>query len=112
MEKKKSKFRIWFAEKRKKWNGTYEKRLCTMITVNAIAWVWCSYGLALLRRYEIAQSLSQEAVRTILGVAIAYAVKSLGENISKYGYKGKQIPEPPDEAEDEFTNSKGDDDEV
>ncbi len=112
MEKKKSRFREWFAEKRKKWNETYEKRLCTLITSNAIAWVWCSYGLALLRRYEIAQSLSQEAVRTILGVAIAYAVKSLGENISKYGYKGKQIPEPPAETEDEFANARGNDDEV
>lgn len=112
MEKKKSKFRVWFAEKRKKWNETYEKRLCTLITSNSIAWVWCSYVLAWFGKPEIAQQLSAAAVSTILGVVIAYSVKSLGENISKYGYKGKQIPEPPDEGEDEFTGSRGDDDEV
>lgn len=112
MEKKKSKFREWFAQKRKLWNETYEKRLCTAITRSAILWVWCSYGLALLGRYEIAQSLSQEAVRTILGVVIAYSAKSLSENISKYGYKGKQKPEPPDEKDDEFIGSRGNDEEV
>jgi len=77
--------RVWTA-----WNETYEKRLCTFITFNAVLWAWCSYILAWFGRYEIAQPLSQTAVTTILGVVISYSVKSLSENISKYGYTGKK----------------------
>ena len=88
--KKKMSFREWWKQKKLSWNETYEKRLCTLITVNAILWVWCSYILAWCGRYEIAQYLSQTAITSILGVVIAYSVKSLGENISKYGYKGRQ----------------------
>lgn len=96
------KIRAWFRAVRIAWNETYEKRLCTIITHSAILWVWCSYILAWFGRYEIAQSLSQEAVRTILGVVIAYSVKSLAENVSKYGYKGKQVQgtDSPTEGED------------
>ena len=72
-----------------KWGETYTKRITTFIMVNAVLWVWCSYGLALLGRYEIAQSLSQTAITAILGVVITNGAKSVTENISKNGYVGK-----------------------
>lgn len=64
---------------------TFTKCAVMFILVNAILWVWCSYGLAYLGRYEIAESLSQTAVDTILGVFVAYAVKSCVEKINEYG---------------------------
>ena len=71
------------------WNETYMKRILTVIVLNAILWVWCSYFLAWKGRYEIAQSLSQTAVTAILGVVITYGIKSVTENVSKNGYVGK-----------------------
>lgn len=65
--------------------NTFTKLAVLVILINAIAWVWCSYGLAYLGRYEIAESLSQTAIDVILGVFIAYAVKSGVENVNKYG---------------------------
>lgn len=78
---------------KRKWGETYTKRITTFIMVNAVLWVWCSYGLALLGRYEIAQSLSQTAITAILGVVITNGAKSVTENVSKNGYVGK-IVEP------------------
>jgi hypothetical protein len=71
------------------WNETYMKRLLTVIVLNAILWVWCSYVLAWFGRYEIAQQLSQTAVSAILGAVITYGLKSVTENVSKNGYVGK-----------------------
>lgn len=65
------------------------KRLATVIVYNAIAWVWCSYVLAWCGRIETVQILSQTAITTILGVVISYAFKSMVENISQYGWRGK-----------------------
>ncbi len=70
---------------RRNWLDTFTKLAVLVIIVNAIAWVWCSYGLAYLGRYEIAESLSQTAIDVILGVFIAYAVKSGVENVNKHG---------------------------
>ena len=50
---------------------------------NGCAWVWCSYLLAYLGRAEIAESLSQVALTEIVAVVLAYAVKSVVENLSK-----------------------------
>lgn len=69
--------------------GEREKRLETMKAIvwfclcNGCAWVWCSYLLAYLGRSEIAQSLSQVALTEIVAVVLAYAIKSLFENLSK-----------------------------
>ena len=71
------------------WNETYMKRINTVIILNAIAWVWCSYILAWCGRYEIAQQLSQTALTAILGVVITYGLKSVTENVSKNGYVGR-----------------------
>ena len=64
---------------------SFTKVIVLVLLINAIAWVWCSYGLAYLGRYEIAESLSATAIDVILGVFIAYAVKSGVENVNKYG---------------------------
>ena len=50
---------------------------------NGCAWVWCSYLLAYLGRTEIAESLSQVALTEIVAVVLAYAIKSVVENLSK-----------------------------
>ena len=70
--------------------GAREKRGETMkavvwfCVVNGCGWVWCSYLLAYLGRAEIAQSLSQVALTEIVAVVLAYALKSLTENLSKH----------------------------
>lgn len=51
--------------------------------LNGISWVWCSYLLAYLDKTQIAESLSQVAVTEIIGVVLAYAIKSAVENLSK-----------------------------
>ena len=50
---------------------------------NGCAWVWCSYLLAYLGREQIAEPLSGKAVTEIIAVILAYAIKSLVENLSK-----------------------------
>ena len=77
------------------WNETYTKRLVTLITVNALGWVWASYVLAYLGRYQIAENLARDVVTAIIAVVLTYSVKSLFENISKNGFKGKQKEEKP-----------------
>ena len=64
---------------------TFTKVMVMVILINAIAWVWCSYGLAYLGRYAIAESLSETAVEAVVGTFIAYAIKAGVENVSKYG---------------------------
>lgn len=51
--------------------------------LNGLAWVWCSYILAWFGRDQIAENLSQVAVTEIIGVVLAYSIKSLVENLSK-----------------------------
>lgn len=65
------------------------KNVVLIVVVNAVLWVWCSYILAFLGRYDIAESLSQTAVTSILGTMVTYGVKSAVEKISEYGYMGK-----------------------
>ena len=86
MEKKDS----WVKRAAKAWGETYWKRIMTVIVYNAIGWVWCSYVLAWFGRPEIADELSKTALSAILGVVVAYAVKSTSENISKNGFVGKR----------------------
>lgn len=59
------------------------KRVIWACLLNGFAWVWCSYILAYLDKVQIAESLSQVAVTEIIGVVLAYAVKSAVENLSK-----------------------------
>lgn len=64
---------------------SFTKVIVLVLLINAMAWVWCSYGLAYLGRYEIAESLSQTAITTILGTVITYCTKSAIENVNKHG---------------------------
>ena len=59
------------------------KLVIWVCVVNGFAWVWCSYLLAYLDKTQIAESLSQVAVTEIIGVVLAYAIKSAVENLSK-----------------------------
>ena len=59
------------------------KRVIWACLFNGFAWVWCSYILAYLDKVQIAESLSQVAVTEIIGVVLAYAIKSAVENLSK-----------------------------
>lgn len=88
--KKKKKFSAWLTKLRGEWAETYTKRVVTIITINAIGWVWASYILAYLGRYEIAEDLAREVVTAIIAVVLTYSIKSLAENVSKHGFKGKQ----------------------
>lgn len=76
----------------------YFKRLVDFIVVNAVAWVWCSYILAYLGRGQIAESLSNNAVESIIAVALVYGFKSLCENTLKYNdFTKKKKPKEPEE---------------
>lgn len=64
--------------------GTETMKLVVWVCLAmGIAWVWCSYILAYLDHPQIAESLSQVAVTEIIGVVLAYAIKSAVENLSK-----------------------------
>lgn len=52
--------------------------------IMGFAWTWCSYILAYLDKVQIAESLSQVAVTEIIGVVLAYCLKSAIENLSKH----------------------------
>lgn len=69
------------AEGKKKWETM--KMVVWVCLANGFAWVWCSYILAFLDKMQIAESLSQVAVTQIIGVVLAYAIKSAIENLSK-----------------------------
>lgn len=82
------------------------KRVIWACLFNGFAWVWCSYILAYLDKVQIAESLSQVAVTEIIGVVLAYAVKSVVENLSKnnrWPDKGGGC------SKGEFTNADGED---
>lgn len=59
------------------------KKVIWICLINGFAWVWCSYILAWMDKVQIAESLSQVAVTEIIGVVLAYAIKSVVENLSK-----------------------------
>ena len=81
------------------------KRVIWACLFNGFAWVWCSYILAYMDKVQSAESLSQVAVTEIIGVVLAYAIKSVVENLSKNNrWPDKGAPE-----EGEFTNADGKD---
>ena len=68
------------------------KKMIWVCLINGFAWVWCSYILAYLDKTQIAESLSQVAVTEIIGVVLAYCIKSAVENLSKNNH----WPDKPD----------------
>lgn len=77
---------------------TTMKKIVWVCLVNGFVWVWCSYILAYLDKPQIAESLSQVAVTEIIGVTLAYAIKSVVENLSKNNHwpdkTSVEAPEP------------------
>jgi len=59
------------------------KKVVWICLAMGFSWVWCSYILAYLDKMQIAESLSQVAVTEIIGVVLAYCIKSVVENLSK-----------------------------
>lgn len=74
------------------------KRVVWICLGNGFAWVWCSYILAAFDKTQIAEALSTAAVTEIVGVVLAYAIKSAIENLSKHNnWPDKQDPTKPAE---------------
>lgn len=76
------------------------KRVIWVCLANGFLWVWCSYLLAYLDRPQIAESLSQVAVTEIIGVVLAYAIKSAVENLSKNNRWPDKADPPEEQTED------------
>ena len=82
----------WSAHKKSRHSSSDKKQMETMkkviwiCLINGFAWVWCSYILAYLDKVQIAESLSQAAVTEIIGVVLAYSIKSAVENLSKHNF--------------------------
>lgn len=80
------------------------KKVMWICLIMGFLWVWCSYVLAWMDRVQIAESLSATAVTEIIGVVLAYCIKSAVENLSKnntWPDKVKQPDEPGPEPERE-----------
>lgn len=77
---------------------TTMKIIVWVCILNGLAWVWCSYILALLGREQIAEALSQVALKEIIGVVLIYGLKALFENLSKNNsWPDKGNPTPPED---------------
>ena len=74
------------------------KMVVWVCLANGFAWVWCSYILALLGREQIAEALSQVALKEIIGVVLIYGLKALFENLSKNNsWPDKENSTPPED---------------
>lgn len=76
--------------------------------VMGFAWVWCSYLLAWMDHPQIAESLSQVAVTEIIGVVLAYCIKSAVENLSKNNRWPDKGGAPEDQDTPEMENGRSD----
>ena len=83
------------------------KMVVWVCLANGFAWVWCSYILAFLDKMQIAESLSQVAVTQIIGVVLAYAIKSAIENLSKNNNWPDKPPTTPVETPSDTTGATG-----
>ncbi len=73
--------RIYAKRKKKKGRKyvTYTKRWLTFILINGVIWVYLSYVLAFMDRVQIAETLSTQAVISIIATMIGYFAKSAFE---------------------------------
>lgn len=80
-----------YAKRKKKKPGkkyvTYTKRWLTFILINGVIWVYLSYVLAFMDRPQIAETLSTQAVISIIATMIGYFAKSAFEK--KIGKEGE-----------------------
>ena len=77
---------LWWLSAHRSKRGRTEtmKAIVWLCLFNGFAWGWCSYLLAFLGRDQIAEQLSGKAVTEIIAVILAYAIKSILENLSKH----------------------------
>ena len=87
--------RIYAKRKKKKGKRyiTYTKRWLTFIFINGVIWVYLSYVLAFMDRVQIAETLSTQAVISIIATMIGYFAKSAFE---------KKIGKEKEERDDAF----------
>ena len=73
--------RIYAKRKKKKGKKyvTYTKRWLTFILINGVIWVYLSYVLAFMDKAQIAETLSTQAVISIIATMIGYFAKSAFE---------------------------------
>jgi len=57
--------------------------LAIIIILNSIAWVWCSYLLAFIRRVDTVSTVSGYVVMDVIVIFATIAAKAFGENLSK-----------------------------
>ena len=60
-----------------------KKILAVWLVFHSTIWVYCSYLLAFFGKEEIAESLSEKVVITIIAVFATYATSSVIEHISE-----------------------------
>jgi len=60
-----------------------KKILAVWLLMNSTVWVYCSYILAFLGKEDIAESLSEKVVITIIAVFATYATSTVVEHISE-----------------------------
>lgn len=65
--------------RKKKRYVTFTKRFFKIILINANIWVYLSFVLAFMGKQEIAESISVQAIITIIGVFASYCIKSAYE---------------------------------
>lgn len=60
------------------------KQLVWVYTLNGIAWIWCSYILAFMDKFQIAETLSGNVCTVVIGQIGFYLVTKTFENVFKY----------------------------
>lgn len=87
-----------FANALAKTLATTSKQLVWVYAINSVLWIWCSYLLAFMNKYQIAETLSSTVCTIVIGQLAFYLVTSTIENIFKYndifGPRMKYDPTP------------------
>lgn len=87
-----------FASALAKTLATTSKQLVWVYAINSVLWIWCSYLLAFMNKYQIAETLSSTVCTIVIGQLAFYLVTSTVENIFKYndifGPRMKYDPTP------------------
>lgn len=72
-------------KKRNKEFKNYTKTILSVVLINSLLMMWCSYVLAWFDKVEIAETLSSTVADVIVGAIIGYLCSKTIENVSKYG---------------------------
>lgn len=99
------KFFLWIKERHAK---EYAKRLLNFLVINCILMMWASYFLAYIGMDQIAETLSATACNAVIVPVTGYLVKSVIENVSKYGWNtGGGRTDENQNTESQQTNNNG-----